>query len=608
MADKGNKVLDDWVITEAECSDLEDEWEELDSEDVVEDLIDDGSVCEGNSRELFQQQELTNSDYQLQLLKRKFIHSPESKAIQSLSPRLSAISISPRSTKKAKKQLFSQSEPSSQNDSGVEESLNNEADGSFEQGTHTQVDENGNDTVEDIVNQLLIDSNRKSTMLCKFKECMGVSFAELTRPFKSDKTCSQEWVVVIFGVFERLFEGSKTLLQVHCNFYMLSRLFINDDSTMTVLLVSLKAQKSRETLHKMIKSIFFCRDEQLMSEPPRVRSVPAALFWYKRSFTGLAFVHGAMPVWVTRQTELDHQMAAVKAFELSAMIQWAYDNDLTEESQIAYQYALLGDVDENAMAFLATNSQAKHVKDCAQMVRYYKRAEMQKMTMSEWIYKRCKLVEEEGNWKEIVNFLRSQNIEFIRFLSALKTLLQGVPKKNCLVLYGPPNTGKSMFAMSLLKFLGGKVISFVNSKSQFWLQPLADAKIGLLDDATGPCWDYFDIYLRNALDGNPVSLDCKHRAPMQLKFPPLLITTNINVAEDNKLAFLHSRLQSFTFRTIFEFDEDGSPAYQLNDQNWKSFFTRFWSTLELSDQEDEGDDGDPETTLRLSSKRVAESL
>nr|PZO96006.1 MAG: hypothetical protein DI620_00265 [Haemophilus parainfluenzae] len=52
-------------------------------------------------------------------------------------------------------------------------------------------------------------------------------------------------------------------------------------------------------------------------------------------------------------------------FDLSRMIQWAYDNDHIDESIIAYQYAKLADIDSNAKAFLAHNSQVKYVKECA---------------------------------------------------------------------------------------------------------------------------------------------------------------------------------------------------------------------------------------------------
>lgn len=38
--------------------------------------------------------------------------------------------------------------------------------------------------------------------------------------------------------------------------------------------------------------------------------------------------------------------------------------------------------------------------------------------------------------------------------------------------------------MSFIHFIQGAVISFVNSTSHFWLEPLTDTKVAMLDDAT----------------------------------------------------------------------------------------------------------------------------
>lgn len=143
-----------------------------------------------------------------------------------------------------------------------------------------------------------------------------------------------------------------------------------------------------------------------------------------------------------------------------------------------------------------------------------------------------------------------------------------------------------------MHFLQGAIISYVNSKSHFWLQPLYDAKIAMLDDATSPCWAYIDQYLRNALDGNPISLDVKHKALVQLKCPPLLITSNINAGKDDRWPYLHSRVVVFTFHNEFPFDKNGNPVYGLNDKNWKSFFSRTWCRLNLHEEEDKENDGD----------------
>lgn len=151
--------------------------------------------------------------------------------------------------------------------------------------------------------------------------------------------------------------------------------------------------------------------------------------------------------------------------------------------------------------------------------------------------------------------------------------------------------------MSLLKFLSGRVVSFANSNSHFWLSPLVDAKVGMLDDATHRAWLHIDTYLRGGLDGSVVSIDHKHRAPVQIKFPPMLITTNLDILKEPTFKYLYSRLTFFNFPEQLPLSATGEPRYTLSEQSWASFFTRFWGTLALSDQE-EDDDG-PSGSLRL---------
>lgn len=161
-----------------------------------------------------------------------------------------------------------------------------------------------------------------------------------------------------------------------------------------------------------------------------------------------------------------------------------------------------------------------------------------------------------------------------------------------------------MFSMSLMKALRGQVVSFANSKSHFWLQPLADAKLALLDDATEVCWQYIDAFLRNGLDGNIVSLDMKHRAPCQMKFPPLIITSNISLKKEKKFPYLHSRIYEFEFPNKFPFDANDKPLFKLTDQSWASFFKRLWTQLELSDQEEEGENGETQRTFQCTTREV----
>lgn len=583
MAQDNNSGTGAWFLSlEAECSDIDSENEgegPLDEEDEGEDLVDNAVIPAGNHLELFQRQSEADDELQLEVLKRKYVESPGNRGCE-LSPRLKNIAISPR--RDAKRRLKFREE-----DSGLENSVSNETPGP----STVQVQEGGGSQCSDrnLGLDILTLSNRKNVMCGRFKDTFSASFLELTRPFLSDKTVCFTWVCAVFGVLEALFESCKVQLETLCD-YMHCCYKPTSTGPILLALLQFKVQKSRETVRNLLSTFLNIKAEQLLAEPPRTRSVPAALFWFKSAMSSCTYVCGDTPDWITKQTLVSHVSSTECKFDLSTMVQWAYDNSLMEESKIAYEYALLAATDVNAAAWLASPAQAKYVKDCATMVKYYKRAELNKMTLSEYLQGR--LTESEtGSWKDIALYLRFQGVDIPDFIASLKLFLRGIPKKNCIVFWGPPNTGKSYLCMSLLEFLGGKVISYVNSKSHFWLQPLADTRFGLLDDATPPCWDYFDMYMRNLCDGNPVSIDVKHRAPLQIKCPPLLVTSNYDVQTNDKWKYLHSRVKVFHLPNELPLDEDGQPVYQLNVQNWNSFFRRLWCQLGLQEPDSGQDDG-----------------
>ncbi|ASH99053.1 E1 [Ailuropoda melanoleuca papillomavirus 1] len=604
----------DFILQEADCSDLSDE-NFTEGEEDDEDFIDHACVptCSEEYLPMLTYQTEQADNEHIQLLKRKYVSpSPKMKLNVDLSPRLAAMQLTPE--RKAKRRLFEHS------DSGYGNTL--EAQSEEKMGEETQVEtgeeeeeeageDGGSQCIENGVGratenalpiQLIKSKDSRVAKLGKFKETYDVSFGDLCRPFKSDKTVNAEWVCAAFGVHDSVCDSIQEVLKSYCTF---THITCEQSSWGFILLMLLcfTTGKCRTTVEKLLSTLLAIKTEALLSDPPKVRSGAAAMYWYKGMLTNTSAVWGEKPKWITTQVSLAHITSENVPFDLSAMVQWAYDNEYTEECQIAYEYASLADVEPNAAAFLKSNSQAKHVKDCAIMCRHYKRAEMQRMSMRQWIERQRDRISGEGDWKTIVYFLKYQDVEFVPFMVKFKLFLKGIPKKNCLVFYGPPNTGKSAFCMSLLKFFGGKVVSFMNSRSHFWLQPLLDGKLGLLDDATDVCWDFFDAYLRNAIDGNPVSVDSKHRAPQQVKLPPLLVTTNIDIRKHVKWQYLHSRVQLVNFANEFPITDDGNCVFDFHERNWKAFFGKVWARLDLSDDEDEGYDGGSEQTFRCTARK-----
>ncbi|APR72335.1 E1 [Bos taurus papillomavirus 23] len=596
---------------QAECSQSDSEQGCEESVSDLSDLIDNAECEQGNSAELFAQQEAFAFQEQIRTTKRKL-------KLSFRNPLQCITSQSNRNPGRAapKRRLL--------DDSGYNEDILAEV---------AQVDENGGSqgygslasqslsgrSESDLQNKggiankenvdcsaLLRASSYKAAQLAIFKEKYNITFNSLTRIFKNDKTCCASWVGAVFNAREELLEAAKTILQRHCDYIMLL-MHSCKFGFMGLFLLEFKHAKSRETVRHLFQQILHLDKDDMLLEPPKVKSLPSATFWWKLSHSRAAFIYGEAPNWILRQTSITHQNEDDQPFDFSQMVQWAYDHDYIDEPTIAYQYARLAFEDSNAAAFLRCSNQVKHVKECAQMTRYYKTAEMREMSMSKWIKKCIGLIEGSGDWKQIVNFLKYQNVNFLSFLGCFKDLLHGVPKRNCMVIFGPPNTGKSMFIMSLMRTLKGRVLSFVNSRSHFWLQPLNAAKIAVLDDATKATWTYIDTYLRNGLDGTPVSLDLKHRAPMQICFPPLIITTNIDVGKDPTYVYLHSRIMCFEFANAFPLDENGKPALILNELSWKSFFERLSLQLELTDPDDE-EDGEPASPFRCCTRTAARDL
>lgn len=599
MADhKGTENLDvlendaEWyVVTEAECTDdlntLDNLFEESTDESVISNLIDDvDELDQGNSLALFNKQLAEDCNSAIASLKRKYIRTPEH-CIAQLSPRLHAVHLSGGG--KSKRKLFQ--------DSGIQDdeaSNSSQVVADTAAQTVTEVSKGANTTIE-----LLRCSNRRATALAKFKELFAVSYTDLTRLYKSDKTCSHNWVTAVFNVTEEIVQSSKISLQQHTEFMQIITVGLY-----CLYLFTFKSAKSRETLIKLLCQLLNIESYQIISDPPKLRSAAVAMYFYKKSLSNVSYMFGEYPSWLKNLLLLDHQVASAETFDLSKMVQWAFDNDMVEDAAIAYNYALAADEDSNAAAFLQSNNQAKYVRDCVTMVRHYKKYEMRQMSMGEWIDKCCS-ENEIGNWKIIAQLLRYQQVNFIEFLTALKPFLHGVPKKHCLVFWGPPDTGKSLFCYSLINFLKGKIVSFMNSTSHFWLSPLTEGKIGLLDDATYKCWLYIDVNLRNGLDGNPVSVDAKHKNLVQMKLPPLLVTTNCNVMEDETLLYLRSRLKCFCFPNKLPITDDGDQPFQITNATWACFFRKFESILDLNPEDGQkgGDPGIADRAFRCTTGR-----
>ncbi|CAA39614.1 hypothetical protein [Human papillomavirus type 41] len=583
-----------YILFEAECSDGGDDEESME-DSLVEDLVDDASVHQGNSLSLFHAQTVEEYEGEIQSLKRKFILSPLHRDVAELSPRLAGVSLEENRGKKARKSLF-------HDDSGIDSSaveVSQLSSTPSAPGPDIRLPK-----PSDIDLEPLFQSRQRCThMYSKFKAVYGVSFTDITRPFKSDKTTSQHWVVAAYYLaFDSEISAMEVLLRQQCQF-----LYIDNNDGIILFFLEYNVQKSRTTVYNWFTANFHYNENRMLANPPRTRNMPAALFFYHRFMGTGGIKHGAMPEIIVNQCVVSNQQT--DTFELSRMVQWALDNDLQDEHMLALEYALLAESDGNARAFLKQNNQPMIVKNCSIMVRHYKTALVAKMSISQYVNKRCLDHGEadENSWRGIVHFLRYQGQEFLPFMCKMHNFLHHRPKKSTLVLCGPSDTGKSYFANGLNKFLDGHVLSFVSNGSHFWLSPLRGARCCLIDDATLTFWRYADQNMRALLDGYEISIDAKHRNPMQTRAPPLIITTNEDIMRLDEFKYLQTRTMYVYFNKPFPLKGNGQPLYYIDGYTWNSFFRKFWRHLNLKDPEDESD-GETPGTIRLYTRADTDTI
>ncbi|QYI89524.1 E1 early protein [Bos taurus papillomavirus 33] len=554
----------EFILFEADCSDdSEDARSNIEENCTVEtDFICDETVDQGNSLEVFQGLTTQDCAQHIASLKRKYVSTPKDsrRVLQAIN------NNSPRS----KRRLSS-------------ENCNNEA---LVVSSPNKVDKENGGGVGCQVTSLLRSSNLIASLLARFKVVSGIGWKEVTREFKNNRTTTLSWVVACFEVHETVYESACELLKTYCE-YFLCRRYVYDNYNVCLYLCEFNVAKCKVTVHGLFKTILGVDPKLTLADPPRIRSPLCAMFWFKSSLTQGSYTFGNTPEWLAKQTVIGHQSASEAAkFDLTEMVQWAYDMEYREASEIAFYYAQEAHSNPNAAAWLASANQAKYVRDCETMLHHYLKAELSQMSMSEYIFKQCQRCNDKGSWLPIMNLFRHQEIEPICFVSAMKDWLKGTPKKNTIFFIGRPDTGKSMLTNSLMKFLRGQRLSFAMHKSTFWMQPLASCKAALIDDATHPCLGYFDSHLRNILDGYPVCVDRKYKRPIEIKAPPLMVTTNIDIGQDPRYYYLRSRATCFYFNNELPIDENGNPLYCITDDNWANFFKRLWSRLGLEDREE----------------------
>lgn len=354
----------------------EDEEEEVEDSgyDMV-DFIDDRHITQNSveAQALFNRQEADAHYATVQDLKRKYLGSPYvspisnvANAVESeISPRLDAIKLTTQ-PKKVKRRLFETREltDSGYGYSEVEAATQVEKHGDPENGGDGQERDTGRDIegegVEHREAEAVDDSTRehadtsgilellkckdiRSTLHGKFKDCFGLSFVDLIRPFKSDRTTCADWVVAGFGIHHSIADAFQKLIEP-LSLYAHIQWLTNAWGMVLLVLIRFKVNKSRCTVARTLGTLLNIPENHMLIEPPKIQSGVAALYWFRTGISNASTVIGEAPEWITRQTVIEHSLADSQ-FKLTEMVQWAYDNDICEESEIAFEYAQRGDFD-----------------------------------------------------------------------------------------------------------------------------------------------------------------------------------------------------------------------------------------------------------------------
>lgn len=127
-------------------------------------------------------------------------------------------------------------------------------------------------------------------------------------------------------------------------------------------------------------------------------------------------------------------------------------------------------------------------------------------------------------------------------------------KKNTLFFFGPPNCGKTLLALSMVrstKFWA----NIQNFESNFFLQDGIGKRAILMNEPRIDDKKFETI--KNVFEGCDVSIDVKHLKSQVLKRVPVIVTSNLKIAYYTKASdFNETTLASRTFRYNFQTCEE----------------------------------------------------
>nr|CDS32658.2 non capsid protein NS 1 [Hymenolepis microstoma] len=154
-----------------------------------------------------------------------------------------------------------------------------------------------------------------------------------------------------------------------------------------------------------------------------------------------------------------------------------------------------------------------------------------------------------NSWLECL--FKSNGIEPLEFVSRLERVMNKVDNKvNCIVLYGPTNTGKSLLCKIMTEFLLTGTINRRSENSNFAFENLLDRSVAILEEPKINAANANDM--KQLLGGEAFEVSVKYKPMQYLQRLPVIVTTNEYLGcrlPDVDAAALESRYYQYTFST-----------------------------------------------------------
>lgn len=188
---------------------------------------------------------------------------------------------------------------------------------------------------------------------------------------------------------------------------------------------------------------------------------------------------------------------------------------------------------------------------------------------------KCYSIYQSIKW--VLRILEHNNIDPKKFCTDVYQIMNKVlPKKNCLMVIGAPQAGKTYLLSSIAKSaIYYSTVQSLTGKSAFELQDMLDSRCALINEPL--ITDNTFETMKNVLEGQPVTIDKKFKAGSTLHRTPCFVATNFNLCNytthraANKQA-LEARTTHYTFNTFPDLVDAILP---LNPKCWYSLIRHY---------------------------------